>query len=805
MTGLNPQHRNDLLRSGLNDVTIAQSNIYSGTVDDIADVLDRKDLGAGMIIPYPTLHGSARFARVKPDHPPHNNGRPAKYLTAKGAGNRLYIPAGVEDALILDTPLLITEGEKKALKATQEGFACVALAGVWCFRQKDAASGLSQPLPEFDRILWSKRSVFIVFDSDLADKPAVQQAERALAEELEGRGAVVRIVRLPDGPEGQKVGLDDFLVLHGSDGPARLRALMDQAPSPVMEYGVYRIEDGRMGWMRTIGRGEDATEHFTSLCNFVARVVEEKVLDNGAEVQRKFTIALSIAGTLPPLRFDVTVAQFTSMSWVVREGGIRARIAAGQGSQDRLRECIQTFSGDAKSRYAYAHTGWRRIREEWTYLHAGRCDLEVVLDGKLDRYRLPNCPTETREAIQCSLGLLDVAPHEVTIPLLASVYLAPLCEWLHPDFVLFLVGPSGTRKSSLAALFLSHYGDFANKADLPGSWESTDNALEKLLFTLKDVLACVDDYAPRADLGAQRRQAGRAQRIIRSAGNISGRGRMNPDGTLRPEYPPRGLLLSTGEDLPPGQSILARTLSVDIGQGVIDLPRLTQAQTHAHRLPHALADYIQWLTPQVVTIKDELITQFTTLRNRFSSHTAHGRLPEILSYLGVGINLLVVYAKDRGALTDDEGEQLILSTFGALRRLGTAHGERIGEANPAQIFLSTLAAVLASGIGYLQHRNRPHDMEDREIIGWKDEQYAYLIPDAATRAVSRFLRDSDRHFPYSNQALYKALSEEGVLVPGSDGKSTRSVTIDHKKRRVLTIPLVHVESVVGDEHPLDEE
>ena len=46
-----------------------------------------------------------------------------------------------------------------------------------------------------------------------------------------------------------------------------------------------------------------------------------------------------------------------------------------------------------------------------------------------------------------------------------------------------------------------------------------------------------------------------ADRLVRAQGNRSGRQRMRQDSTLRPAKPPRGLLLSTGEDVPRGHSL----------------------------------------------------------------------------------------------------------------------------------------------------------------------------------------------------------------------------------------------------------
>src|SRR5262249_51539955 len=74
------------------------------------------------------------------------------------------------------------------------------------------------------------RQVTIVFDSDAAEKELVRRAEQHLAEAPRAAGAGGRAIRLPPGPGGGKVGLDDFL---SANGPGQLRGLIrGAAPVP---------------------------------------------------------------------------------------------------------------------------------------------------------------------------------------------------------------------------------------------------------------------------------------------------------------------------------------------------------------------------------------------------------------------------------------------------------------------------------------------------------------------------------------------------------------------------------------------
>ena len=115
--------------------------------------------------------------------------------------------------------IIITEGEKKALKADQEGFAVISVPGVWGWRSVDA-------LRELAAIDWEGRRAVIAFDSDVTRKPDVKAAIAALVEHLKKQKAEVRVIVLPDIEGHEKTGLDDYLVAMDSEG---LQALLDNA------------------------------------------------------------------------------------------------------------------------------------------------------------------------------------------------------------------------------------------------------------------------------------------------------------------------------------------------------------------------------------------------------------------------------------------------------------------------------------------------------------------------------------------------------------------------------------------------
>jgi len=243
---LHAEHLADLRKSGLSDGTIDKARLATVSAEAAEDYLGYPPETACLAFEYP---GTPPYYRLKPLRPlVGSDGNARKYLAAQGSGNRLYLPPGFilpGDIANATIPIVITEGEKKALKLCQEGFKAVGVSGVWCWRTSEDSTGQTKVLDEFDAIRWTGRTVFICFDSDAAANGDVQQAEEALAEELDSRGTTALIVRLPqDGDE--KVGVDDYLVAHGKEELVKL--LREAKPLVGTYFDGYEFVPLRLTW-----------------------------------------------------------------------------------------------------------------------------------------------------------------------------------------------------------------------------------------------------------------------------------------------------------------------------------------------------------------------------------------------------------------------------------------------------------------------------------------------------------------------------------------------------------------------------
>jgi hypothetical protein len=571
----------------------------------------------------------------------------------------------------------------------------------------------------------------------------------------------------------------------------------DDAP---IDAGPYRAEGGCLGIEKNTKHGPI----FTRLCNFTARVEQEIVLDDGAETVRMFVLTGILANgrILPPAR--VPAAKFRGMAWVAEQWGAIAIDCAGFSKRDQLREAIQRLSPPTQERRVFTHTGWRKIDGEWFYLTAngavGREGLEVDLGSELAKYSLPRTPSNPREAMRASIRLLGIAPLSITVPLWAAMFRAPLASALPLDCSLWLEGPTGSFKSTLAALFLSHYGRFS-ETSLSAAWSSTANQLERRAFILKDAPLVIDDYAP-SGLDSRELEA-KAARLLRSQGNLSGRGRLRQDLTERSAFPPRGIIIGTGEQCPPGESIRARMLLVAFDRSNVRVDLLTGAQREAGDLPHAMCAYIGWLGPKMDEIQARLRDEYEANRTRVTTGKEHLRVPGVVANLLVGIDYGLKFAEELGSISQGEATELRSRCWNALLELGHAQAQSVEGERPTRRFLSVLSTLLAQGKAMLLHAKDSCTSvpNGTSLIGWQDEDFIYLLHAAAYQMVVRFCREAGEALPVRVERLMSDFRREGISDCPKDRNTLAARFGGGQVKRVLKLKRREAEMLVGESFP----
>jgi putative DNA primase/helicase len=252
---LTPEHYRELVvESAILTEVLAEEGAYSLRLGDplpIPDSAFRHDNSwkgqrfptwpwesvSGIVLPNWDHAGRPNY-QIKPD-PEHRRtiigegGKLSepKYEQCGGTRGSVYTPHQVRPWLLDRTrDLWVIEGSKKVLAGVSAGLCIIGLSGVDCWSYKpnpadktelgDRGRVASEPLPDWEHIALRGRRVFVAFDSDAMTKDTVQWALRRFTRFLEQRGAIVVPVHIPQGPNGQKMGLDDHIAAKLAEGGA---------------------------------------------------------------------------------------------------------------------------------------------------------------------------------------------------------------------------------------------------------------------------------------------------------------------------------------------------------------------------------------------------------------------------------------------------------------------------------------------------------------------------------------------------------------------------------------------------------
>jgi len=522
---------------------------------------------------------------------------------------------------------------------------------------------------------------------------------------------------------------------------------------------------------------------------------------------------------------EVKATEFESLSWVTPNWAAKACVFSGRFTKDKATDAFKRIASQYLiDKTIYTHTGWTRRSNKYIFLHGGgaigESNITIKLDDKLSSYILPSESSTTdvlRKAVKHSLDFINVASHEITYPMLALVYLSPLNEFfriakIEPSFIMTLLGATGTKKSTLTALALSHFGDFAAK-DLPGSFRSTHNSLERQGFALKDVLAAIDDYHPTTQASHSVSMNRAMQEMTRSYGDRSGRGRMNPDGTLKKTFTPRGNVIISAEDKPDiGESGLARHYILTIEAGSVNISKLSEMQDKSELLPIAMRGYIEWIIPQCEELPAILHDLFIKYRDEIrQNQQQHGRLAEATAWLKIGIEMFSRFVMSLGGSDDKHSNRMNEFKIAVT----TAHNNqiiRMKNEKPVELFLAALIDMLGSGKCYVvevgkqkeydKYGNLINENPKGDMVGYFDNEYHYFYIETIYNLVYSAFKCRNQIFPIGKDMLLKHLEDAGMINIGNSSR-TKVKSINGKKIRLLWIKNEFLTIGVND-IPLDD-
>ncbi len=778
MTSLDPKHLADLKKSGLTEATIQLAGIASVRPCDIERETGIRNLPVESAYRIPFDADFARYKLFYIQEPLAGEKWP-KYSQQKGAHNRLYIPPILTESEMKSlSTIYITEGEKKALKATQDGLPCIGITGLWNWKQK----GTDVLIPDFSRISLVGRVVVLVPDSDWLDlgkdgKPKnLQDAVNRLATALLLQGAIVKIAYLLPSDSGGKVGLDDYLLHHS------VTDFLALPHEQVLPMPCFRVETGNLNYYGVEDNTFLPPVTVAAAIEVIAYTRDGRNESWGKMLRFRDRDHIEHIWSMP---MHLLAGDGSEIRSTLYAKGL-PYIAISSRVRSLLLQYLQQAVPDKGRRARCAdRTGWHN--EQLFVLPLGSIGTStgepVVYQGKADPV-ISQCGTLQDWIQQVSTFCIG---NSRLLFAVSMAFAAPLVYLVGAEnFGINFFGQSSSGKTTALKVACSIWGG----REYMLRWRATGNGLEGIAAAHNDLLIGLDELAQVSPA--------EAGEIAYMLANGAGKSRSSRDGEARQPKRWRTLFLSTGEitlaehmasggkKVKAGQEVRLADIPADTGEhgvfeeihntengaklsqylnaavakqyGHVGMVFLKQVVADAHELPEAIrqerAAFITSVCPPHVD------GQITRVAGYFGLVAAAGEYATINKLTGwqagdarnAAVICFKAWLDNRGGTGAKEVERIIED----LRLFLENHGDArfaVKDGNDARTII-----------------NR---------AGYRDGEHYYVLPETFKREILK---------GHNVNLAKKVLIERGILVPGNDpNRYTKKIRVDNQTINVFVI------------------
>lgn len=528
---------------------------------------------------------------------------------------------------------------------------------------------------------------------------------------------------------------------------------------------------------------------YKPISNFIAYPVSSIKYVGDSIISQEIELEGVLDGKYRLPKIRVTLDELKKPDWIERYWGVQCIVFPELKAYEYIRIAIKMMASKVPDKYVIAEIGWQKINSNWMYVHGDgkigklkKLDFEVTSEMKgFEMYY--DKDLDEVECFNKVLKMLDVASHEITYTLLSysllSLMNTPLKTVnLEPNFLVWLHGETGSRKTTLATLFGNIFN--RNVKRVSASFKDTKANLEYKAYEYKDSTLIIDDYHPSANRLEKSEMESKANYIIRLYGDRIGKGRMSRNLTKLEEHLPRGLALITGEDIIDGHSAISRCISVPIGKSNVNLKKLSKSQQNTEKISTGYYYYIKWLSKSMDDQLDRFYKDFTMLRESNEIQYSHGRMVESLIWLQLGFKVFLDYGVSLEAITVEEQNAYLGVHEKLVSKLLKNQERNLRKDRPVHMYLSSLNQLIDSKclsiipIGDAKKGRKNH-------IGWEDSEYYYLIPGIAYNEVVNYWRRQNKEFPLGMNKLHQALGSEEVIKEFESSEESRIYRTKKKK------------------------
>lgn len=252
----------------------------------------------------------------------------------------------------------------------------------------------------------------------------------------------------------------------------------------------------------------------------------------------------------------------------------------------------------------------------------------------------------------------DAALVVLTYVVLASMYSLFNYAGFTPTFILGLIGPRSSRKTSLAMVMANLFCRKPGATPSITFRTSTHAGIEQMLRKFKDAVMVIDDLMPSSDRATKRKVETNLEHVIRLFGDSIGTTRntdfFSKEIAERVDYKTGGLCLLTGEYFSGVASSRSRCVILTLGKDTVNNEILTFYQDNLDILPGFLWNFLGYVEKKQNDILNFITAYVKERRSELSRDYSVARFPEYQSQLEAAFAILFEYFIQVDVLTIDE-------------------------------------------------------------------------------------------------------------------------------------------------------
>lgn len=513
----------------------------------------------------------------------------------------------------------------------------------------------------------------------------------------------------------------------------------------------YDENSGTLYWCRN----KNSTGRYR-LANF--EVVVEKIYTLVSTNAQEEKITLFIRGKNHSFLFDIKLSKLTSLIQELSAQYPQFRIfcdlaRANSIFQQYISEVYELSYETLPHEIVYKNAGWQRNFNGWHYYSGSD-------ENCLSDFRLAVVEHEPFALIDWGSSLLEIADPQIMLPLFLHAHLGYTLKLFedagyNEQYILAMIGASGNKKTSLARVLFSLFGDALI------NFTSTNRGIELDLMSRQDSSLIMDDLSS----GRDKVLVAKFEQILRQLGDSTGRKRSINGGNDLDYVSTRCAVVLTAEtDIDAlSKSSKLRTLAVFINHDSIDSEKLRTFQDddlYAKRsgrfskLEQYMTLYVKFLEAHYSLCVEIVTAPKLDTKKDFS----FARQATIFKMLIVQAELILLFWETCRFINADESIDLLNYWENTLGKVMEVNEQRSKEAEPYILFLQAIAqATRTSGI------SQSKDVFYESCFGFFDCGKLFLYPNSAYNYVITYYSRFGKIFTESPQALWNKFYDLNLI------------------------------------------